>query len=113
VLQSQTNRTNIEDTKESDYKFDLLNKQYHQLLEENKQIKGELNHKNQMSTDEADRRIKAIRDKYDSKIAELTEKLVSFERSSERIGGDRQELLDRIDTLLEENHSLSQSNKKT
>jgi hypothetical protein len=112
-LQSQNSRSNLEDTKEADYKFDLLNKQYHQLLEENKQLKGELNHKSQLSTDEADRRIKAIRDKYDSKIAELTEKLVAFDKNSGIIGNDRQELLDRIDTLLEENHSLSQSNKKT
>lgn len=85
---------------ENDYKFDLLNKQYHQLLEEHNRLKVELSAKNSSLNEESDRRIKAIRDKYDSKISELTEKLVRFEKEGDKMGGDRQELMDRIDSLL-------------
>lgn len=62
---------------------------------------------------DADKRIKAIREKYDSKIAELTEKIVGYERSTQRTDNSKQELADRVDTLLEENHSLNLMNKKT
>jgi hypothetical protein len=50
---------------------------------------------------DADRRVKILRDKYDNKIAELTDKIVALEKFKDSGDGEKQELRERVETLLE------------